>query len=143
MRLSDWQARAPVPGSLAPEVLDILRPVLAALGVADADPDAWIVWGEDPGTRYVVLVPTAAGLIVTHVRVNVPGEGPRASAKLVRWGRVQIGELGVETQGGHRLLSFQLEGQILRAADEEADQIGAFALAVLAAIDGRPASAPT
>jgi hypothetical protein len=137
VRLSDWQARAPAPASLGPEVLGVVRPVLASLGVDDRDPDAWIVWGEDPGTRYVVLVPTAAGLIVTHVRVNVPGEGPRASAKLVRWARVQIGELGVETQGGHRLLSFQLEGQILRAADEEADQIGAFALAVFAAIDGR------
>jgi hypothetical protein len=116
--------------------------VLSALGVLDTDPDAWVVWGEDPGTRYVVLVPTAAGLIVTHVRVNVPGEGPRASAKLVRWGRVQIGELGIETQGGHRLLSFQLEGQILRGADEEADQIGAFALAVFAAIDGRSSPSP-
>ncbi len=138
MRLTEWQAAAPTPASLGPDVLDVVTPVLAALGAPDRDPHAWMVWGEDPGTRFVVLVPSAAGLIVAHVRVNVPGEGPRASAKLVRWGRVQIGELSIETQGGHRLLSFQLEGQVLRAADEEADQIGAFALAVFAAIDGRP-----
>ncbi len=86
----------------------------------------------------MILVPTDPGLIHCFVRVNVPGEGPRATTKLVRWNRVAIGELGVETTNGHRLLSFQLEQQVLRGVDAEADAIAAFALRVIAAIDGRP-----
>ena len=71
------------------------------------------------------------------MRVNAPG-GPRASAKLVRWARVQVGELGVETQGGHRILSFSVEGVIfLQGVDAEADRIAAFALGLVSAIDGR------
>ena len=49
-----------------------------------------------------------------------------------------IGELSVETQAGHRMLSFQLESQVLRGVDAEADRAAAFALRVIAAIDGRP-----
>ena len=52
-----------------------------------------------------------AGLVQVNVRVNVPGEGPRTTGKLVRWHRVQVGELSVEIQGGHRLLTFQVESQ--------------------------------
>jgi len=48
-----------------------------------------------------------------------------------------IGELTVETQAGHRLLSFQVEQQVLRGADDEADRVAAFALRVIAAIEGR------
>jgi hypothetical protein len=70
--------------------------------------------------------------------VNVPGEGPRATTKLIRWNRVAIGELGLETSGGHRLLSFQIEQQVLRGVDDDADDVAAFALRVIAAIDGRP-----
>jgi len=82
-------------------------------------------------------VPTDPGLVSCFVRV-VPGEGPRATAKLVRWNRVSIGELAIEAQGGHRLVSFQAEQQVLRGVDAEADQVAAFALRVIAAIDGRP-----
>ena len=57
-----------------------------------------------PGVRYVVLAPTDAGLLQVLVRVNVPGEGPRASAKVIRWNRVQLGELALEMVSGHRLL---------------------------------------
>jgi hypothetical protein len=137
MRLTEWRTDAPARDALAQKVLAVLEPVLGALG-AERDPHAWIAWGDDPGIRYTVLVPTGAGLIVCHVRVNVPGEGPRASAKLVRWSRVQLGELAVETQGGHRLVSFQVEGQVLRGADESADRVAAFAIALLAGSDGRP-----
>jgi hypothetical protein len=90
------------------------------------------------GDRFAVFVPTDPGLITCFVRVNVPGEGPRATTKLVRWNRVSIGELAVETQAGHRMLSFQLESQVLRGIDVEADRTAAFALRVIAAIDGRP-----
>lgn len=137
MRLSDWRSRAAHKDAMTPKVMAVVDPVLEALG-ADPDPSAWIVWGEDPGVRYVMLVPTDAGLLQVLVRVNVPGEGPRASAKVIRWGRIQLGELGLEMMSGHRLLGFQVESHILRGTDDEGDALASFALEVFARIDGRP-----
>jgi len=137
MRLSEWRPRAPHKDSMNAKVLAVIEPVLTALG-AEPDPSTWIVWGEDPGVRYVMLVPTEAGLLQVLVRVNVPGEGPRASAKVIRWSRIQVGELGLEMVSGHRMLGFQVESHILRGRDEEGDAIASFALEVLARIDGRP-----
>ena len=73
---------------------------------------------------------------------SVPGEGPRAGGKVVRWQRVQLGELAVEIQGGHRLVTFQVETQVLNGADAAADAIAAFAQTIFAAVDGRPAPSP-
>ena len=137
MRLSEWRAAAPNRDAGGARVAAVVDPVLSALG-AEPDPHAWVAWGEEPGTRYTVLVPTEPGLVACFVRVLVPGEGPRASAKLIRWNRVAVGELAVEAQHGHRLLSFQVEGQVLRGVDAEADLVAAFALRLIAAIDGRP-----
>ncbi len=137
MRLSEWRSAAPHKDAAAAKVAAVVDPVLTALG-AGPDPHCWVAWGDEPGNRYSILVPTDPGLILTFVRANVPGEGPRATTKLVRWNRVAIGELSVETQGGHRMLSFQVEGQVLRGVDVEADRVAAFALRVIAAIDGRP-----
>lgn len=137
MRLSQWRAAAPHRDAGSPKVAAVVDPILAAFG-AEADPHCWVVWGDEPSVRYVILVPTDPGLIHCFVRVNVPGEGSRATTKLVRWNRVAIGELGLETTNGHRLLSFQIEQQVLRGVDAEADAIAAFALRVIAAIDGRP-----
>lgn len=136
MRFSEWRDRAPNKESLGPKVVAILEPILHILG-ADADASCWIVWGEDPASRYLVFAISDAGLIQANVRVNVPQEGPRASGKLIRWNRVQTGELAIEMVDGHHLIGFQLEGQVLRASDAEADEIGAFALEIFAAIDGR------
>src|SRR6187399_650879 len=136
MRLSDWRGRTPHRDSMTTRVVDVIEPVITAMG-ADADPTCWVVWGEDPAVRYVLLIPTAAGLLQVHVRVNVPQEGPRASGKLIRWNRVQSGELAMEVAGGHRLLSFQVEGHVLKGSDDEADAIAGFALQIFAAIDGR------
>jgi hypothetical protein len=137
MRLSEWRASAPARDAVGPRVAAVVDPVLTSLG-ADADPHCWIVWGEEPANRFTILVPTEPGLVVCFVRVNVPGDGPRATTKLVRWSKVSIGELSVDTQAGHRMLSFQVESQVLRGVDAEADRAGAFALRVIAAIDGRP-----
>lgn len=137
MRLSEWRASAPSRDAVAAKVDAVVDPVLASLG-AGPDPHCWVAWGEEPANRFSLFVPTDPGLLVCFVRVNVPGEGPRATTKLVRWPKVTIGELSVETQAGHRMLSFQLESQVLRGVDAEADRAAAFALRVIAAIDGRP-----
>lgn len=137
MRLSEWRAAAPSKEAVAAKVAAIVDPVVAAFDVG-LDPDCWVAWGEEPAQRYSILIPTPAGLVTCYVRVNVPGEGPRAAAKLLRWNRVQLGELAIETQGPHRLLSFQVEQLVLRGADQEADRVAAFALDLFAAVDGRP-----
>ncbi len=137
MRLSQWRATAPARDAASAKVSAVVDPVLAALG-AGPDPHCWVAWGEEPANRYTIFAPIDPGLIVCFVRVNVPGDGPRATTKLARWNRVSIGELTVETQAGHRMLSFQLESQVLRGVDAEADRAAAFALRVIAAIDGRP-----
>lgn len=137
MRLSDWRGRTPHRESMTSKVIDVIVPLIRSLG-AETDPVCWVVWGDDPAIRYSIFVPTSTGLLQVHVRVNVPQEGPRASAKLIRWSRVQIGELAVEMAQGHRLLSFQVEGQVIKGTDGEADEIAAFALDLIAAIDGRP-----
>ena len=141
MRLSDWRARAPVKAAVATRVTGVVTTGLTTLG-AEADPDCWISWGDDPAVRYLVLAPIPAGLIQLSVRVNVAGEGARASGKVIRWHRVQLGELGIELQGGHRLATFQIDTQILTGADEVADGIAAFAQVLFAAVDGRPLPAP-
>jgi hypothetical protein len=138
MRLSEWRAAAPSKDAVAAKVNALVDPVVASFGIGD-DPDGWVAWGEEPAQRYSILIPTAAGLVTCYVRVNVPGEGPRVAAKLIRWNRVQVGELAIETQGGHRLLSFQVEQLVLRGADEVADRVAAFALDLFAAVDGRSA----
>jgi len=136
MRFSEWRATAPTKDAVAPKVLAVLEPVLASLG-AGRDPECWVAWGDDPSVRWTLFAPTAAGLIECAVRVNVPGEGPRVTAKLVRWPRVQIGDLAVEAQGGHRLVSLQIEGVVLRGVDAEADRVTAFVRRLLDAADGR------
>jgi hypothetical protein len=139
MRLSEWRTHAPVKDAVAPKVIALVGSALTTLG-ADADPECWIVWGDDPALRYLMFVPIPSGLVQVNVRVSVPGEGPRAAAKVIRWNRVQLGELAVEIQGGHRLVTFQAESQVLSGVDELADAIAAFAQALFAAVDGRAGS---
>lgn len=136
MRLSEWADAAPAPEAVAPRVLGVVRPVLAALGVPE-DVDIWVVWGDEPTTRWVVLAPTPAGLVTVSVRVNIPQEGPRAAGKLIRWPRVQVGDLAVEMQGSHRVVATTVEGQVLRGVDDVADRIARFVSVIYSAIDGR------
>ena len=140
MRLSEWRAVAPFKNSVSPKVVAVIESAFDVLG-AERDPECWVVWADDPAVRYLILAPTPGGLVQVHVRVYVPGEGPRAGGKVVRWNRVQLGELAVEIQGGHRLVTFQVETQVLNGADGAADGIATFAQALMAAIDGRPAPA--
>ncbi len=137
MRLSEWCASAPAGDAVSPKVLAVVEPVLAALGAAN-DPACWVTWGDEPATRWGLLALAPAGLVTLAVRVSIPQEGPRASGKLIRWSRVQVGDFAVEMQGGHRFVSASLEGVVLRGMDEETDRIGAFLQGVFAAVDGRP-----
>lgn len=136
MRLSEWRAKAPVREGLGTKTMAVVTPVLGAVGV-EADPQAWVQWGDDPGTKYTIFVPMLSGLAIVSVR-NLGELGYRAAAKMVRWSRVQVGDVSVETEGTHRMISFQLESMVLRGADDVADSIGRFALVVYAAIEGRP-----
>jgi hypothetical protein len=141
MRLSEFVAAPREPAAVEPAVLAVLTPVLTAMG-AGVDPEGWLAWGDDAVNRWSFVAPTPAGLVTCHVRVNMPGEGPRVSAKVSRWSRVQVGELSMETApGGHRLASFQLDSLVLRGADADADAVAAFARSVLGAMDGRPTDA--
>lgn len=135
MLLSEWRKTAPNRECMSNKVLAVLKPVLADLG-ADGDPACWIIWGEDPEFRYSIMVPTPAGLLTVAIRIS-GGEGPRVTAKLVRWAKLQLTELSVEASGGHRLVAVQVEGQVLKGMDKEADLICEFVLWLLAGIDGR------
>ena len=141
MRFSEWRAKAPANDAGSAKVAAVVEAALSTLG-ADRDPECWVAWGDDPAVRYLLLAPTPGGLVQLNVRVNVAGEGPRASGKVVRWARVQLGELGVEIQGGHRLVTFQIDTLVLSGVDESADTISAFAQSLFAAIDGRPIPPP-
>jgi hypothetical protein len=136
MRLSEWAARTSYRESMADRVMVAVHDGLALLGAA-ADPECWIVWGDDPAARWVILAIADTGLVQANVRVNVPGEGPRCAGKLIRWNRVQVGDLSVEIHGGHRMVTFQVESHALRGADSEADGVAAFADSVFTSIDGR------
>ena len=111
MRLSDWRAVAPRKDSMAPKVVATIEARSSMLG-ADADPECWVVWGDDPTIRYFGLRARAGrpGRRSTSAS-TCPGEGPRAAGKLIRWNRVQLGELAIEIQGGHRLHQLPGRGQ--------------------------------
>jgi hypothetical protein len=136
MRLSEWRKTAPTRDSMNNRVLAVLKPVLADLG-ADADPECWVLWGDDPEFRYSVFAPTPPGVITVAVRLSGPGDGPRATAKLIRWSKLSISELGVEAIDGHRIVAVQVEGQVLKGVDVEADRICEFVRGLIAGIDGR------
>jgi hypothetical protein len=136
MQLGEWRKTAPNRECMSNAVLTVLRPVLTDLG-ASADPDCWVQWGEDPEIRYLVMVPTRAGLISTAVRVNTGPDGPRATGKLIRWARLQLSELSVESAAGHRVVAVQVEGQVLKGTDGDADRICEFVRGLVAAVDGR------
>jgi len=144
MRLSQWRKAAPTAGAMNDRVLAVVGPVLSDLG-AERDPECWVAWGEDPDLRYSLLAPTLAGLITVAIRFANPEEGPRVIAKLIRWSKVSVSELGLDAGGGHRMVAVQVENMVLKGMDEEADRICDFVRILIAGVDDRlqvPASTP-
>jgi hypothetical protein len=135
MRLSEWRKTAPNNESMSDRVLAVLRCVLVDLG-SEPDAECWVVWGDDPESRYSVLASTLAGLVTVVVRPADP-EGPRAVAKLIRWSKVSVTELGVEASGDRRLVGVQVESFVLKGVDEEADRICEFVRGLIAGIENR------
>jgi hypothetical protein len=136
MRLSEWRKAAPTQGAMSDQVLAVVSPVLADLG-AERNPECWVAWGEDPDVRYSILAPTPAGLISLAVRFGSPEDGPRVIAKLIRWSKLSVSELGVEAGGGHRVVAVQVETLVLKGMDAEADRICDFVRLLIAGVDDR------
>jgi len=137
MRLSGWRTRAPGRGGIDQKVIDPVGAILSALG-ADPDAHSWVTFGDESGSRWTLMAPCPAGLAAVNVRPGGAGEGSRASGRLIRWSKVQVGELAAETERGHRVVMFQLEGQPIRGVDDSAEEVAAFAALVLAGVEGRP-----
>jgi hypothetical protein len=73
---------------------------------------------------------------MVNVRPSDP-EGPRATARLIRWSKLALTELGIEASGGHRIVGVRVESLVLGGVDEEADRICEFVRGLMAGIDGR------
>ncbi len=136
MRLSEWRKKAPLADAASDDVMAIIEPILVDLG-AQADADCWVIWGEDPGTKYSILAPALAGLISIAVRPLGSIEGPRATGKLTRWSKLSVTELGVEAAGGHRIVAVQVESYVLKGVDDEADRICEFVRGIVAGVENR------
>jgi len=136
MRLSEWQQAAPTAEAMTDRVVSILVPALADLG-AEPNPECWVAWGEYPDLKYSILAPTPAGLIYVAIRMTTPIEGPRVTAKLIRWPKVAIGELSLESTSSYRMVAVQVEGLVIKGMDEEADRICTFVRGLIAGTDGR------
>jgi hypothetical protein len=136
MRLSEWRKKAPSKESLSSRVLAVLKPVLVDMG-AEADAECWVAWGDDPEYRYSILAPTLAGLVSVAVRLSGPDEGPRVTARLIRWPKVAVTELGIEASGSQRIVAVQVDALVLKGVDDEADRICEFVRELIASIDDR------
>ena len=144
MRLSEWQAVAPSPASVAPKVLEAVESVLLGLG-ADADPTCWVAWGDDPAIRYTILALAEAGLVICHVRVNVPQEGPRVGGKLAQMATPSelltspADEFVADFVGrdrGYRSLGFTNVAGTVTVSEEAVVQLGASATEAQARASG-------
>jgi hypothetical protein len=138
MRLSEWRQTERGKKVMTSKQAAAFEPCLRGVG-ASKDPLAYVIWGDDWQARYTIFAATDAGLATCNVRVNIPQEGPRASAKLIRWHKVAMGDLNVEAHHGHRYVTTQVEGQVMQGIDDDADRITTWVAHLFARIDGRAA----
>ena len=143
MRLSEWRTRAPHKDSMTPKVAGRHRAGADRARAPRTIPSCWVVWGDDPGRALRPPRPDrrrpAAG---PGPGQRARQEGPRARRKLIRWNRVQLGELALEMAGGHRLLGFQVEGHVLRGVGRRGRCDGRVRAGAVRAVDGRPFTPP-
>ena len=136
MRLSEWCEQAPIPGCVSAPVMALVERLLSDLGVGP-DTDCWVIWGEDPGTRYTILAPSLAGMASLIVRSMGLPDGPRGNGKLTRWSKLNVSELAIESAAGHRVVAIQVDSFVLKGTDEEADAICDFVRVLLAGLENR------
>ena len=113
--------------------------MFSPLGIGDDrdDRDGWVFRDEDRATPYLGAGPISAGLVSCRVRLDVPQEGPRASLEPIRGSRFQVAEPIVETSGWHGRCCAQVQGQVIRATDDEVPAAAAFLLTMPRVIEGR------
>jgi hypothetical protein len=134
MRFAEWRDGPEGRQRLPEKVIFLIETVTQTLG-ADGEVSCYVVRGDQPDSRFQVLAATSAGLMALNVRVNLPQEGPRVSGRLVRWGRVQAGEVAIEGHGGHVQVSAQFEGAVLQGLDSAAREIAVWMTEVYRNLD--------
>ncbi|MGC8634130.1 MAG: hypothetical protein ACP5VP_05630 [Candidatus Limnocylindrales bacterium] len=135
MRFADWQATPEGSRYLTDRLVPLIESAARTLGAHDATP-CYVAWGDQPEARFQVMLSTDGGLGIFNVRVSVPQEGPRLSGRLVRWARVQAGEVTFEAHSGHIQVSAQFEGQVLLGLDEAGERIAEWMTEVYRRVDG-------
>ena len=135
MQFSDWcetdEGRRRIPEPLVTLIGNAMR----TLGVP-LDAPAHVIWGDQPGQRFMVMLACDAGLAILGVRPSTPQEGPRVSGRLLRWSRVQVGELAIEAHHGHVQASAQMEGQVLQGLDAAGAQVAGWMAEVYRRVEG-------
>jgi hypothetical protein len=142
MRLTEWRAKAPARDAINDRVMAILESLIADFG-ADPDPECHVVWGDRPDLRYSILVPAAAGLVAIAVRTAEGTQEARATARLIRWPKLALGEFSVEATGEHRVVAVQVESFVLKDVDAEADLIAEFVCGLVLHADNLSATPVT
>jgi hypothetical protein len=139
MRLSEWRRNAPVRDAIDDRVMTVLKSLLADFG-ADPDPECYVVWGDHPDLRHSVLVPVAAGLVAIAVRTAEGTQEARATARLIRWPKLALGEFSLEATGERRVVAVQVESFVLKGADAEAGLIAEFVRGLVLQAENRAAT---
>ena len=127
MRLSEWRAASPSKEAGGAKVAATVDPVLRSLGAEHGSGLLGRVGRRTGRSLHDLRSDRGRPHHVLSSGSTSPARARGRAAKLIRWSRVQLGELAIETQGGHRILSFQVEQQVLQGADDKADRIARFA----------------
>jgi len=118
------------------KTLAVIRTLVVDMG-AEADPECWVVWGEDSESRYSVLVPALAGVISVAVRLSGTDEGPRANGQADSLAQAddQRAQRRGRRRASHR--GRAVESYVLKARTIIADRICEFVRGLIATIDNR------
>ena len=141
MRLSEWRAKAPVREGLGAKTMAVVTPGARRPGRRGGSAGLGPV-GRRPGHQVHDLRADDRPASRSCPSGQSRRVGHRATAKIARWSRVQIGDAGRRDR--RPAPDDQLPARVVgppRARRNVADSIGRFALVLLAAIEGRPVAA--